>query len=57
MVEISDFAACGLSKHSAVDCFQIRSVSVERLSTKLGVCSMETLEQTKQAVSIAIGIE
>ena len=51
MVKIDPTAANGLSKPSAADCFQIRSLSQERLIKKLGDIDRVTLNEIKEAVS------
>lgn len=51
MVKIEPDISNGLSKISAIDCFQIRSVSQERLLMKLGKIDTDTLNEIKEAVS------
>lgn len=50
MVKIEPDAENGLSKISSADCFQIRSVSQERLIKKLGHLNSETYTEIKQAL-------
>lgn len=50
MVKIEPNSSNGLSKTSSVDCFQIRSVSQERLVKKLGYIDNNTLNEIKEAV-------
>ncbi|HCY74852.1 MAG TPA: PemK family transcriptional regulator [Ignavibacteriales bacterium] len=50
MVKIEPAAENGLSKISSADCFQIRSVSQERLIKKLGYLNSETYNEIKQAI-------
>jgi len=50
MVKIEPAAENGLSKISSADCFQIRSVSQERLIKKLGYLNSETYNEIKQAL-------
>jgi len=50
MVKIEPAAENGLSKISSADCFQIRSVSQERLIKKLGYLNSETHNEIKQAI-------
>jgi mRNA interferase MazF len=45
----------GLSKPSAADAFQIRSVSQERFVQCLGALNRDRLRQILQAVQIVIG--
>jgi len=55
MVNVMPSKQNGLSKESAVDCFQIRSVSVERLAAPIGSVEPETLVQVQEAVSQVLG--
>jgi len=55
MVKIMPSKQNGLIKVSAVDCFQIRSVSVERLITQTGSVELETITQVQEAVKQVIG--
>ncbi|TAG91275.1 MAG: type II toxin-antitoxin system PemK/MazF family toxin [Bacteroidetes bacterium] len=50
MVKIEPNSTNGLSKTSAADCFQIRSLSQERLIKKLGYIDSFTLNEIKDAV-------
>lgn len=50
MVKIEPNANNGLSKLSAIDCFQIRSLSQERLMKKLGSIEASTLNEIKEAL-------
>lgn len=50
MVKIEPNTNNELSKTSAVDCFQIRSVSQERLMKKLGKIDENTLSEIKEAI-------
>ena len=56
MVKISPSAKNGLYKESAADCFQIRSVSEERLVAKLGFIEKDDLNTIKNAINIIIGL-
>ena len=51
MVKIEPDAANGLSKTSAADCFQIRSLSQGRLIKKLGDIDPIILREIKEAIS------
>jgi len=51
MVKVEPNAYNGLSKTSAADCFQIRSLSQERLIKKLGYIDTPTLNEIKDAIS------
>ncbi len=50
MVKIEPNATNGLSKTSSADCFQIRSLSQERLIKKLGSIDTGTLDDIKEAL-------
>lgn len=50
MVKIEPTATNGLSKVSSADCFQIRSLSQERLIKKLGNIDSITLFEIKEAI-------
>ena len=49
MVKIEPSETNGLSKTSAADCFQIRSLSQERLISKLGHIDISTQNEIKDA--------
>jgi mRNA interferase MazF len=46
-----------LSKPSSIDCFQVRSLSVDRCIKKLGKVSPQQLEQIKEALAKVLSIE
>jgi len=50
MVKIDPSPENGLSKVSSADCFQIRSLSEERLIKKLGNVDLNTINDIKQAM-------
>ena len=50
MIKIEPSVANGLTKISSADCFQIRSLSQERLIKKLGVIDDEILKGIKEAI-------
>jgi mRNA interferase MazF len=56
MVKIVPSNQNGLIKISAVDCFQIRSVSVERLIMQVGSVEPEIIIKVQEAVSQVIGV-
>jgi mRNA interferase MazF len=56
MVKITPSKQNGLAKISAADCFQIKSVSVERLTTHVGSVDPEITTQVQEAISQVIGI-
>ena len=55
MVKITPTNENGLAKVSAADCFQIRSVSLERLISAIGSVEDEITSQVQEAVSRVIG--
>lgn len=56
MVELGDKPQHGLNKHSGVDCFQIRSVSIDRFLRKVGDVTGGELDQIVNAVGLVIEI-
>lgn len=55
MVPITPNAQNGLTKSSAADAFQVRSVSQERFVQRMGALDNNQLEQILKAVKIVIG--
>ena len=55
MVKIAPTEQNRLVKVSALDCFQIRSVSVERLTAPVGSAEPEIIGQVQEAVIKVIG--
>ena len=55
MVKIAPTEQNGLTKASALDCFQMRCVSVERFTFLVGSTGPETIGQTQEAVIKVIG--
>lgn len=45
----------GLSKESAADCFQVKSVSVDRFVKKLGVLRAVEIEEIGAGVALCVG--
>jgi mRNA interferase MazF len=56
MVKLEPNATNGLTKTSSADCFQIRSLSQDRLIMKLGVIDANTLEDIKEAIKKVLDI-
>lgn len=56
MVKMEPDTTNGLSKASAVDTFQVRSVSQQRFVRKLGKVPDETMESIIQALATVLGI-
>lgn len=44
-----------LTKDSAADCFQVKSVSLTRFDTQLGVLTADEIEQIAAAVALCVG--
>jgi len=55
MVKITPTKQSGLFKVSAIDCFQIRSVAIERLVVCIGSVEPEVIAQVQEAISKVIG--
>ena len=56
MIKIIPTANNCLTKISAIDCFQIRSVSVDRFINKIGYEEQETINQVQEAIVKVIGV-
>jgi mRNA interferase MazF len=56
MIKLEPNPSNGLTKHSAADCFQIRSVSEDRLIKKIGSIDDKSLDQIKIALSSVLGL-
>jgi mRNA interferase MazF len=56
MVKIYPTLQNGLSKASAADCFQVRSISELRLIKRIGVIHSENLHEISQALSLVLKI-
>jgi mRNA interferase MazF len=57
MVKIEPTNDNGLSKRSAVDTFQVRSVSQQRLIKQVGILSDEIMDEVSKALGIVLNIE
>jgi mRNA interferase MazF len=57
MVRVDPDDENGLRKPSAADAFQIRSVSVERFTQRIGRVSQPILQAILQAIGVVFGIE
>jgi mRNA interferase MazF len=55
MVHILPATMNGLSKESAADSFQIKSVSMNRFQNKLGILSDDQVNEIAAAVALCIG--
>lgn len=56
MVKIEPDSNNGLSKTSSADCFQIRSLSQERLIKKIGHVEDDTLDEIKEGIRKVLGL-
>lgn len=45
----------GLTKESAADCFQVKSVSVERFVAKIGEVRADDIEEIGAAIALCVG--
>lgn len=54
MVLLEPTADNGLTKNSAADAFQVKSVSTRRLLKRLGALSADTLEDVVEAIGVVI---
>lgn len=54
-VHLSPSSENGLSKESGADCFQVKSLSINRFVSKLGEITKEELEDIVCAVAVCIG--
>jgi mRNA interferase MazF len=55
MVKIDPDECNGLVKPSAIDCFQIRSVSVDRLTRQCGFATPEIVIQAQESIATIVG--
>lgn len=55
LVYLKPTARNGLDKESAADCFQVKSVSLERFVQKLGLVMADEIEQIGAAVALCVG--
>ena len=56
MIKIEPAPKNGLSKISSIDCFQIRSLSQERLIEKIGEITSDEIYNVKEGISKVIGM-
>ena len=56
MVKLIPSKVNGLSKDSAADCFQVRSLSEDRFVKKIGQVNFNTLEDLKEALKKVLSI-
>ncbi|MBR8835413.1 MAG: type II toxin-antitoxin system PemK/MazF family toxin [Stigonema ocellatum SAG 48.90 = DSM 106950] len=56
MVRLEPSTENGLSKTSAADTFQVRSISQQRLIRKLGILSDEQMQNISKALAVVLSI-
>jgi len=56
MIKIEPNAENGLSKISSIDCFQIRSVSQNRLTEKIGEITSDEMNKVQEGIIKVLGI-
>jgi len=56
MIKIEPNQKNGLSKISSIDCFQIRSVSQERLMEKIGEITLDEINNVQEGILKILGI-
>ena len=56
MIKIEPNAENGLTKISSIDCFQIRSVSQNRLMEKIGEITFDEINKTQEGILKILGI-
>ncbi len=56
MVKVPAGAPSSLDKDSAIDCFQIRSISEKRMISLIGHASREEMEQVEESIGRILGI-
>lgn len=57
MIKLSPNKTNGLSKDSAADCFQVRSVSEDRLMKKIGSINIKQQSEIKEALKKVLSIQ
>ena len=55
LVRLKPTPTNGLSKTSAADCFQVKSISVERFAKRLGSVAQDDIEEISAAVALCVG--
>ncbi len=57
MIKIEPDKNNGLTKNSSADCFQVRSVSQERLTKKIGIISETLIDEIRSGLSKVLSID
>ena len=55
LVQLKPARTNGLSKASAADCFQVKSIAVGRFVSKLGKLRADELEEISAAIALCVG--
>lgn len=55
LIYLKSTARNGLTKDSAADAFQVKSLSLDRFVKKMGVLSADEMEQISAAVALCVG--
>lgn len=55
LVYLKRTARNGLEKDSAADCFQVKSVSLGRFASRIGILAADEIEQIAAAIAICVG--
>jgi mRNA interferase MazF len=55
-VQITNWQALGLQKPSVIDCYQIRAVSLQRLSKKFGTVDDDVMDEVKGRLAMFLDI-
>lgn len=55
LVQIKPAKTNGLRKASTADCFQVKSISVARFASKLGVLRANEIEEIGAAIALCVG--
>jgi len=56
MIKIEPHKKNGLSKISSIDCFQIRSISQQRLVEKIGEITVDEISKVHEGILMVLGI-
>ncbi len=55
LVHLKATSRNGLTKDSAADCFQVKSVSLQRFGSKMGLLTADEIEQIAASVALCVG--
>jgi mRNA interferase MazF len=55
LVHLKATSRNGLTKDSAADCFQVKSVSLQRFGSKMGLLMADEIEQIAASVALCVG--